>query len=121
MLALTGLNRQDINDLASVRQLLVDCSQNSTFDPQLGKTNSLIASGDLNLLRDEELQSQLTEWPALPHGMLKWQIIERAHGEEIMLPFTYDYLAWPSFEVELGYAERPSAFEIVFDARFSQL
>ena len=121
LLALMKPSQQDPNDLTNAGKLLEECFQNPTFDPRLGTTNSLIASGDLHLLRDEQLQSMLTEWPTLAGDLLEWQIIERMHGEELLLPFTYDYVAWPSVEVALGHGGQPSAFESDFHALFSSL
>ena len=83
LLTLMKPSQQNLNDLTSVGKILVECFQNPTFDPRLGTTNSLIASGDLHLLRDEQLQGMLTEWPTLAGDLLEWQIIERMHGEEL--------------------------------------
>lgn len=121
LLALIRPGQQDLNDSTTVGALLVDCLQNPTFDPRLGTTNSLIASGDLHLLRDEQLQGLLTEWPTLAGNLLEWQIIERNHGEELILPFTYDFVAWPSIEAASGNQGRPSEFESDFNALFSSL
>lgn len=54
----------------------------------------MIASGNLQLLRDLELQSMLTEWPAATMSMLEWQQIERESTEQFMLPFTYDFVSY---------------------------
>ncbi len=121
LLALMKPGQQGLGGSTSIGNMLEQCLQNPTIDPRLGTTNSLIASGDLHLLRDEHLQSMLTEWPAMAANLIDWQIIERTHGEELILPFTYDYVAWPSVEAALGYDVQPSAFESDYNALFSAL
>lgn len=76
---------------------LMDCLQNAKFVPALGVTNSLIASGDLRLIGDPEIQRMLTQWPATAQTMIEWQEIERDHGEELIFGLTTEYIAWPTF------------------------
>ncbi|MBT8448690.1 MAG: hypothetical protein KJO69_03320 [Gammaproteobacteria bacterium] len=84
-----------------IAAVLLACLTNPVFVPRLGTTNSLIASGDLKLIGDGELQATLTEWPAKAEEIGEWQIIERHHGEELILGLTFDYLAWPTLDKHL--------------------
>jgi hypothetical protein len=111
LLALTGPEPSLPEDEAQVGSWLMDCFQNPTIDAHLGTVNSLIASGDLNLLQDSELQRLLVEYPALIENALEWQKVELMHGEDVMLPFTYDYVAWPTIVAELGHSSTPSRFK----------
>lgn len=75
---------------------ILSCLQNAKFVPALGTTNSLIASGDLRLISDSEIQKSLTQWPALAQVLIEWQEIERHHGEELILGETFQYVSWPT-------------------------
>lgn len=121
LLALTGPERNGPHSDATAGKLLLDCFQNPTLEPRLGTVSSLIASGDLHLLRDTRLQGMLTEWPALAEDLVEWQIIERNHGEELILPFTFDFVAWPSILQASGHGELPSRFESDYDGLFSSM
>jgi hypothetical protein len=81
-----------------VAKPLNDCLQNAKFIPALGVTNSLVASGDLRLIGDPEIQSMLTQWPATAQSMIEWQEIERNHGEELIFGLTTEFVAWPTIE-----------------------
>lgn len=121
LLTLTRPDQHVLPDAGEIGAILFDCFQNPTINPRLGTTNSLIASGDLKLIRDEELQAMLTEWPASADDLLEWQIVERTHGEQVLLPFTYDFLAWPDLLSMLGPDFEPSRFDSDFTALFSSL
>lgn len=79
-----------------VAQTILSCLQNAKFVPALGTTNSLMASGDLGLIRDPEIQKALSQWPALAQVLIEWQEIERLHGEELILGETFNYVSWPT-------------------------
>jgi hypothetical protein len=85
----------DAMDVDLARTIL-SCMQNAKFDPALGSTNSLIASGDLGLIADPDIQRALTQWPTLAQVLIEWQEIERNHGEELILGETFKYLSWPT-------------------------
>jgi len=82
----------------TVVEPLMDCLQNAKFVPALGVTNSLVASGDLRLIGDPEIQRMLTQWPATAQNMIEWQEIERDHGEELIFGLTAEFIAWPTLE-----------------------
>lgn len=119
LLTMIGPNPEGDLEIATIGRILVDCLTNPTLNPQVGTVNSLIASGDLRLIQDAQLQSMLIEWPAQADNLIEWQIIERTHGEELIVPLTFDYIAWPDIDVELGYAGEPSLFDSDFEALFS--
>lgn len=77
-------------------QTILSCLENAKFVPALGSTNSLIASGDLRLIGDPEIQRALTQWPVLAQVLIEWQEIERTHGEELILGETFEYISWPT-------------------------
>ncbi len=52
-------------------------------------------------------------------NLIEWQVIERMHGEEIILPFTYDYVAWPDVDAAMGLLEKSSQFDSDHNALFS--
>jgi hypothetical protein len=79
-----------------IAQTILSCLQNAKFVPALGTTNSLMASGDLNLIGDPEIQKALSQWPALAQVLIEWQEIERTHGEELILQETFEYVSWPT-------------------------
>jgi len=81
---------------------LVNCLTNPKFIPALGVTNSHMASGDIKLIQSAEIQSRLSQWQAQAQVLIEWEDIERMHGEELILGFTYDYLAWPNIDQYLG-------------------
>lgn len=116
LLAMIGPNSRVRGDTSDIGRTLIDCLTNPTFNPGLGATNSLLASGDLALIRDPELRSMLAAWPASAEEVLEWQVIERHHGEELIAGLSFDYVAWPDVYVELGRLARPSAFESDYDA-----
>ncbi len=86
-----------IND-KSISAALDDMLSNPKFYPTLGHTDSLIASGDIRLIRSSKIQSLLSQWKIGVQRLVEWQEIERMHGEELILGVTLDYLAWPSID-----------------------
>ena len=121
LLDLIGPEPAEVEDPDAMAQLLIDCLTNPVLEPRLGTTNSLIASGEIRLLQDEEIQSALTAWPMLAQELIDWQEIERMHGEELILNLTYDYVAWPDMDVALGYEGNPSRFESDFVGLLSSM
>ena len=53
--------------------------------------------------------------------LIRWQDVERMHGEELILPFTYDYVAWPDVESTLGLSREPSRFSSDYEGLFSSM
>ncbi|MEM7431781.1 MAG: hypothetical protein AAF351_07555 [Pseudomonadota bacterium] len=82
---------------ATLNETFSNIFTNPKFVPNLGTTNSLIASGDIRLIRDPEIQRLLTQWPTTAQTMIEWQEIERMHSEELILGYTFNYVAWPDF------------------------
>ena len=80
----------------NLAQTILSCLQNAKLIPALGTTNSLVASGDLGLIGDPEIQKALNQWPAVAQVLIEWQEIERNHGEELILGETFNYLSWPT-------------------------
>lgn len=104
---------------AALAQTILDCLTNPKFVPTLGTTNSLVASGDLRLIGDPEIQRRLTQWPRTAQVLIEWQEIERHHGEELVLGLTLDYLAWPNLLSLLDDSSQGSALESDFKGLFS--
>ena len=102
-----SLTREDTD---RVGNLIADTLTNPKFDPQLGATQSLIASGDLSLISDAGLQTLLSAWPSAAQDLIDWQVIERTHGEELIAPFTFDYVAWPGIDLGDEFPATGSAF-----------
>ena len=119
LLDMIGPDPAAVEDEDAMAQILIHCLTNPVLEPRLGTTNSLIASGEIRLLEDNEIQSKLTEWPMLAQELIDWQQIERMHGEELILDLTYDYVAWPDMDVALGYEGNPSRFDSDFEGLLS--
>jgi hypothetical protein len=111
LLPMFSPNPTDLPDPVELGKLLIATLDNPKVDPRLGATESLIAAGQLNLIRDQELQAMLTQWRAVAQKVMDWQIIERSHGEDVILPLSYDYIAWPDVMASLGFPGQASAFE----------
>jgi hypothetical protein len=79
----------------------------------------LVASGDLRLIGDPEIQRMLTQWPTTAQVLIEWQEIERHHGEELILGLTLDYLSWPSLLSLLNDSMPTSALESDYQGLFS--
>lgn len=107
-----------IND-EFIAPILLDCMQNAKFTPVLGTTESLIASGDLSVIGDPEIQRMLNQWQTTAQVMIEWQEIERMHGEELILGVTYDYLAWPNVDPHVDPSGGESAMESDYQGLFS--
>jgi hypothetical protein len=103
----------------SISDTLLACMTNPKFVPNLGATKSLLASGDLGLIKSAEIQSRLAQWEAKVQVLVDWQEIERNHGEELILGFTFDYLAWPTINMALGEMAEPSALTSDYAGLFS--
>jgi hypothetical protein len=103
----------------SIAQTLLDCLTNPKYVPTVGTTQSLVASGDLRLIRDPEIQRMLTQWPATVQVMTEWQAIERVHGEELIVGLTLDYLAWPTIGSALAVKAAPSRLQSDYQGLFS--
>lgn len=103
----------------ALAQTILDCVTNPKFVPTLGTTNSLVASGDLRLIGDPEIQRRLTQWSTTAQVLIEWQEIERHHGEELILGVTFDYIAWPTLLSLLGESGRSSALESDYRGLFS--
>ena len=85
----------------SIAQTLVELLTNPKFQPNVGATNSILASGDLALIQDPEIHRELSAWQSDVEVLNDWQEIERMHGEELILGLTREYLAWPSVDHHL--------------------
>jgi hypothetical protein len=103
----------------ALAQTFLDCLTNPKFIPTLGTTSSLVASGDLRLIRDPEIQRRLTQWPTTAQVLIEWQEIERLHGEELILGLTLDYIAWPTLLSLVNESNRTSALESDYQGLFS--
>ena len=103
----------------ALAQSILDCLTNPKFVPILGTTTSLVASGNLQLIGDPEIQRRLTQWPSTAQVLIEWEEIERHHGEELILGLTYDYLAWPTLLSLLDDSNPSSALESDFQGLFS--
>ncbi len=103
----------------ALAQTILDCLTNPKFVPTLGTTTSLVASGDLRLIGDPEIQRRLTQWPRTAQVLIEWEEIERHHGEELVLGLTFDYLAWPSLLSLLDDSNPVSAMESDYEGLFS--
>jgi hypothetical protein len=104
---------------STLAQTIVDCLTNAKFVPTLGTTNSLVASGDLRLIGDPEIQRRLTQWPRTAQVLIEWQEIERLHGEELILGLTFDYIAWPTLIGLIDDSSQSSALESDYEGLFS--
>lgn len=85
LLAMTGPDPHLLADTAAIGTIMVACLTNPKFSPAQGPTDVLIASGELRLIGDTQLQAMLTQWHAASEGVREWQEIERHHGEELIL------------------------------------
>ena len=107
----------------SIAQTLLDALTNVKFDPTVGATTSLLASGDINLIKDADIQSTLSQWQTKAQELIEWQEIERMHGEELILGETLDYIAWPNIDHYLDSGKSkipaPSALESDYQGLFS--
>ena len=103
----------------ALAQIFLDCLSNSKFVPTLGTTNSLVASGQLRLIRDPEIQRMLTHWPTTAQVLIEWQEIERNHGEELILGLTLDYIAWPNLLNLVDESHLTSAMKSDYQGLFS--
>ena len=103
----------------SVSQLFLKCLSNPKLIPSLGTTSSLMASGDLKLIRSPAIQSSLTQWQTKVQGIIEWQEIERMHGEELILGLTFEFLAWPTIDNQLGHDTFPSKLTSDFQGLFT--
>lgn len=121
LLSMIGPDPTRSEDETAMAETLIACLYNPVFVPRLGTTNSLIASGDIRLIGDGDLQAALTEWPARAEEVREWQIIERHHGEELILSLTYDYVAWPDMDRLLGHPSEESRFESDYKGLLSSL
>ncbi len=121
LLDMVGPDPAEVEDQKAISRILIACLTNPVTEPRLGTTNSLIASGEIRLLRDEDIQSNLTEWPMLAEELIEWQQIERMHGEELILSLTYDFVAWPDMDVAFGNDGNRSRFESDFEGLLSSI
>ena len=121
LISMIGPEPQIPESDAEFSTTLLTCLTNPVFVPRLGTTNSLIASGDLKLIGDGELQATLTEWPAKAEEIREWQIIERHHGEELILGVTLDYLAWPTIAKHLSGRGENSKFKSDYKGLLSSI
>lgn len=103
----------------ALAQTILGCLTNPKFVPTLGTTTSLVASGDLRLIGDPEIQRRLTQWSTTAQVLIEWEEIERHHGEELILGLTFDYLAWPTLLSLLDDSDPSSALESDFRGLFS--
>ena len=103
----------------NLAQTIMDCMLDAKFVPALGTTNSLLASGDLRLISDPEVQEILTQWPATAQVLIEWQEIERNHGEELILDETFKYISWPSLLALIEEDWQASALEHDLEGLFS--
>ena len=77
----------------SFAQVFLDCLSNPGFIPNLGVTNSLMASGNLSLIGDKRILSLLSQWRSDVEIISRWQDIERVHGEELIYGLVIEHVA----------------------------
>ena len=77
----------------SFAQVFLDCLTNPGFIPNLGVTNSLMASGNLSLIGDKRILSLLSQWRSDVEIISNWQDIERVHGEELIYGIVIEHVA----------------------------
>ena len=87
----------------SFAQVFLDCLTNPGYIPNLGVTNSLMASGNLSLIGDKRILSLLSQWRSDVEIISRWQDIERVHGEELIYGLVIEHVAManvsPYFDV----------------------
>jgi len=119
LLAMISPNPDAVAADEALARTFLDCLTNPKFVPTLGTTNSLVASGDLRLIDDAELQRMLNQWQTTAQVLIEWQEIERHHGEELILGLTIDYLAWPTLINLVDSSSPSSALKSDFHGLFS--
>jgi hypothetical protein len=138
LLALAAPEPGPLPDIAVLAPLFMSCLTNANFEPRLGTLDSLIASGNLQLIQDPELRTRLTDWPSVAGDFVDWERIERENTEQFMLRFMFDYIAFPDLMASLESSDwsatevgnlddkrvmrfRESAFESDLQGLFSSL
>lgn len=77
-----------------VANLLYIVSTNPTFDPAGGALSSLIASGQLSLISNPSLRSQLAAWPGAVADLVDQERANQTQGHERLLPYLEARTSW---------------------------
>jgi len=92
LLAMVGPSAQWEGATAEVDALLDQVTEVMTFDPRQGTLASLIASGQLRLIRDADLRSRLAAWPDMVEDMREEQLRAWDEVQEDLLPTINDFV-----------------------------
>jgi hypothetical protein len=90
------LSGQDVRDITEVDRLLSQLARWQTYDPVSGTLNSLLASGDLDLIPDALLQTELAGWPNLVEDLNEDEVLDGHLIVTSLIPFLeeqYNYRA----------------------------
>ena len=93
LLATTG-RTSDSFEVEDVANQLFVVSANPTFDPASGALSSLIASGQLSLVSDRALRSQLAAWPGTVADLVDQERANQVQGHERLLPYLETRTSW---------------------------
>ena len=123
-------------DEAEFERLLRGLLWNRTFHLESGAHDALLASGDLDLIRDEELRNRLAAWPSY---VAEWSEEERAvHSfvKDVLVPHVSGYTRLrsvarpfppfpdgeaPSFRIPSGSSESASLSVLATSVEFDNL
>lgn len=78
---------------ATVDSLLMRAIDTRTFDPASGTLNAVLATGDLNLIRDDSVRTLLAAWPDLVADLREEQILDFNLSWEF-IPLSQRFVFW---------------------------
>jgi hypothetical protein len=78
---------------ATVDSLLLRAINTRTFDPASGTLNAVLATGDLNLIRDDSIRTLVAGWPDLVTDLREEQILDFNMSWEF-IPLSQRFVFW---------------------------
>ena len=113
LLALSGPSAIPAIPNDSIARLVETATWTWTYDPGTGVLASLLASGQLALIRNDSLRAQLAAWPALVADVQENEGAAWSVMDSRITPFLDERLAWRTLNdaARDGYEPGPSGFD----------
>ena len=111
-------------DEAEVTQLLTHFSRWITYNPSRGALESLLASGELDLIKNDSLRLELAAWPSVVEDLNEDEQVDMAQVVDHVIPFLEEHYSYRAIVAARDSAAiQPGAFphptqELLGDRRF---
>lgn len=105
ILSQTGLSERATLTADSLSELLWTLNVDWTADPPIGVLSSVIATGQLGLIENTDLQAALVRWQSSFGDLRRAEAVTAEMNDRRVIPFLESRLAWRSVVATVGGAD----------------